>query len=254
MPPSRSESSDRQKQVKKPYNLRSSPSKSESSLPGSCSSSPTSSTLSMSSNDSDELSSLRLEIRTACKSVSKVEALLRNDIKQLRKASTICVELAKTRRERDDITALNQDVWAKLQAAGEALRCPVCHDVIDRPFTVVECRHTYCYNCLVTWFHQCIRNRLHYREEKVPEKFKNHLEPFTKADVQTLCDGRDSILPGRYYECPMCRVFISDAPIEIPVFRDVVSAIAEALGPDVQLADQTKPADPTAPWVVFFEK
>ncbi|KAG1767298.1 hypothetical protein EV702DRAFT_1203775 [Suillus placidus] len=260
MPPSRSESSDHQKHVKKPYNLRSSPSKSESSLPDACRSSPILSPLSMSSNDSDELSSLHLEIRTTCKSVSKVEALLSNNIKQLRKASTICdksvisdvvqtvQELAKTRRERDDITALNQDIWA----ADEALQCPVCHDVIDKPFTVVECRHTCCYNCLVTWFHQCIRNRLHYHKEKVTEKFKNHLEPFTKVEIQTLCDGRDSILPGRYYECPMCRVFISDAPIEIPVFRDVVGAIAEVLDPDVHLADQMKPADPTAPWVVFF--
>lgn len=51
----------------------------------------------------------------------------------------------------------------------------------------------------------------------------------------------------------MCRGFINDAPIEIPVFRDVVSVISEALGPDVQFADQMKPADPTAPWAVFFK-
>ncbi|KAG2744849.1 hypothetical protein P692DRAFT_20742941 [Suillus brevipes Sb2] len=209
MPPSRSKS-DRQNQAKKPYNLRSSESPSKSSVQ-SCttSSSPTSSISSMSTNDSDELSSLRLEIRTACK------------------------ELAKIRRERDDITVMNQDL---LQAADEALQCPVCHSVIDKPFTRVN----------------LILNRLQWREEKLPEKFKNHLEPFTKAEVQTLCDGKDSILPGRYYECPMCRGFINDAPIEIPVFRDVVSIISEALGPDVQFADQTKPADPTAPWAVFF--
>ncbi|KAG1842716.1 hypothetical protein C8R48DRAFT_780980 [Suillus tomentosus] len=203
----------------------------------------------MSSNaNSDELSSLCLKIRTACKSVSKVESLLSSDIKELRKAST---ELVKIRREQDDITAMNQ---ALLQAANEALRCPVCHNVIDKPFIVIECHHMCCYHCLITWFHQCIQNHLYYCKERVPEKFRNHPESFTKTEVQTLCDGRDSILPGRYYECPMCRTFVSDPPIEIPVFRDVVGAITEVLGPNVQLADQMKPADPTAPWAVFFEK
>jgi hypothetical protein len=52
----------------------------------------------------------------------------------------------------------------------------------------------------------------------------------------------------------MCQGFVNDAPIEIPVFCDVVSTIAEALGPEVQLANQMKPAEPTAPWAVFFKK
>jgi hypothetical protein len=118
----------------------------------------------------------------------------------------------------------------------------------------LECHHTFCYNCLISFFHQCIRTRLSFRSQaSLLETFRNHVMPFTLAEVEILCDGAMPILPGRYYHCPTCREYIHDPPTEIPLLRDVVTSITKGLGPDVKRAECGAPADPATWWAVFFK-
>ncbi|KAG1905081.1 uncharacterized protein F5891DRAFT_1183787 [Suillus fuscotomentosus] len=171
---------------------------------------------------SSELSSIR---KTACQA-----GALSVDIKQLRRElAAVKREQTKAFTERDNVTAAHQGL---LQAVKAALQCPVCKKEIEKPFTA----------------------RLSYRPEAIlPENLRNHDTPFTDAEIETLCDGQDSVLPGRYYHCPTCRAFINDPPAEIPLLRDVTAKIVDLLTPDVRRANQGVPADPAGLWGVFFK-
>lgn len=122
------------------------------------------------------------------------------------------------------------------------------------PFNRLSCHHTFCYDCLVSCFHLCIRARLSYRPEAtLPDNFKNHVAPFTGAEIETLCDGQDPVLPGRYYHCPTCRDVISDPPAEIPLLRDATAKMSDLLTPDVKRMNWGVSADPAACWGIFFK-
>ncbi|KAG1883604.1 hypothetical protein F4604DRAFT_1920108 [Suillus subluteus] len=149
---------------------------------------------------------------------------------------TACKELAKANRdkeeacmERDAIATIHQGL---LQTVDVALQCQICLMAIETPVTKHVLSNVY---------------------PDVPQYFKDHPDPFTCEEVETLCDGRYPILPGRHYECPTCRAFVYDPPVQIHFLRDVVSTFGEAFGPDVKHAEGVQPADLAEWWAVFFK-
>ncbi|KAG2747832.1 hypothetical protein P692DRAFT_20848932 [Suillus brevipes Sb2] len=171
---------------------------------------------------SSELSSIR---ETAC----QAEALS-GDIKRLRRElATVKREQTKAFTERDSVAAVHHGL---LQAVKAALQCPICKTVIEKPFTA----------------------RLSYRPEAIlPDNFRNHVTPFTGAEIETLCDGQDPVLPGRYYHCPTCWDFINDPPAEIPLLRDATVKMSDLLAPDVRRMKGGVSADQAAWWGIFFK-
>jgi hypothetical protein len=117
----------------------------------------------------------------------------------------------------------------------------------------LECNHSYCFHCIVNWFHESIRTRLSSCYEPLPQNFKDHAEPFTSAEVDMLCDGIYAIIPGRFYHCPICRAFVDEPPIEVPLLRNLFSEINGALGPEVERTEQVS-TDPALQWKIFFRK
>ncbi|KAG2092258.1 hypothetical protein BD769DRAFT_1679166 [Suillus cothurnatus] len=228
----------RQNYFGKPYDLRSSSSKSSPNA--------TSSITSATSNND----TFRLELQATCKIAIKVNVLAIDTARLREELITAKHEREQVFMQRDNITSAHQRLK---QGVKVALQCPTCEGVIEQPFTL-ECRHTFCYDCLINFFHQCIRVRLSFRPEAIlPENFRNHVLPFTLAEVEILCDGEAPILPGRYYHCPTCRAYIHDPPTEIPLLCDMAASITKGLGPDIKRATRGVPMDPAARWAVFFK-
>jgi hypothetical protein len=71
--------------------------------------------------------------------------------------------------------------------------------------------------------------------------------------VDMLCDGIYAIIPGRFYHCPICRAFVDEPPIEVPLLRNLFSEINGALGPEVERTEQVS-TDPALQWKIFFRK
>lgn len=115
----------------------------------------------------------------------------------------------------------------------------------------LECNHSYCFHCIVNWFHESIRNRLSSCYEWLPQNLKDHAEPFTSAEVNMLCDSIYAIIPGRFYHCPICRAFVDEPPVEVPLLRALFSEITRALGPEVERTEQVS-TDPALQWKIFF--
>ncbi|KAG2741020.1 hypothetical protein P692DRAFT_20822374 [Suillus brevipes Sb2] len=137
----------RQNYSGKPYGLRSSFSSTESSP------NPTSSITSPTSNN-ENYETFRLGLQATRKTAIKVNALAVNTARLKEELITAKFEREQVFRERDNIITVYQHLK---QAAKVALQCPLCEGVIEQPFTL-ECRHTFCYDCLVSFFHQCIRH------------------------------------------------------------------------------------------------
>jgi hypothetical protein len=68
-----------------------------------------------------------------------------------------------------------------------------------------------------------------------------------------LCDSIYAIIPGRIYHCPICRAFVDEPPVEVPLLRDLFSEITRALGPEVERTEQVS-TDPALQWKIFFRR
>ncbi|KAG2745537.1 hypothetical protein P692DRAFT_20820718 [Suillus brevipes Sb2] len=172
---------------------------------------------------SSELSSIR---EMACQ-----VGALGVDLQHLRRElATVKQEQKRALTERDSVIAVHEGL---LQVVKDVLQCPICKTSIEQPFTA----------------------RLSYLPEAIlRDNFRKHTTPFTSAEIETLCNGEDPVLPGRYYHCPTCQAFINNPPAEIPLLRDVAAKVIDQLNPDVSSANQRDLADAGALWEIFFKK
>ncbi|KAH7906908.1 hypothetical protein BJ138DRAFT_1161518 [Hygrophoropsis aurantiaca] len=229
MPPVSSTRSTRSSKAK-PYNLRSASSPSSRTSSGSSASSvsagfsePSSPTSSSSStSESGEAKLTRLH-------VTRIMAFLENELKRERsefleqKAQFLEEKEVLIREKRSaeaEVAALRQQRDTLVAARDETLTCSVCHQCMERPFTIVECHHSFCFSCLRGWWQTSISRQLRWRT--VPEELRN--PPYTAATINALFGG--GFIHILLHTCPLCRGSVSERPVEIPLLRDLVQTIS----------------------------
>ncbi|KAG2092255.1 hypothetical protein BD769DRAFT_1395482 [Suillus cothurnatus] len=225
----------RQNNICTPYNLR--------SMLKSSSSSPATSSKSSSPNLNAITSvhdMVHLELKTTRDTVFKIGTLLSAEVKQLRKFIRSSPQLSERPK--------------RLLWSGTMLLLHIANSyILLTLYCIVPFAKQLWSGLSLNWFHESIRTRLSSCYEPLPQNFKDHAEPFTSAEVDMLCDGIYAIIPGRFYHCPICRAFVDEPPIEVPLLRNLFSEINGALGPEVERTEQVS-TDPALQWKIFFRK
>ncbi|RWS00630.1 Zinc finger RING-type protein-like protein [Dinothrombium tinctorium] len=74
---------------------------------------------------------------------------MKRDLMQISQEKSKMKEIYKTsRRKRDEENKeLVREIKSKNNAVESALLCGICHDKMDRPYTV-PCQHTFCAECI----------------------------------------------------------------------------------------------------------
>ncbi|KAH7918970.1 hypothetical protein BV22DRAFT_1051387 [Leucogyrophana mollusca] len=219
-----------------PYNLRpvrsSCPSSSSDSSPSSSSTSLSSPRTSGSGSDTDD--SLHHDVRATRFAISKVTDFLEKHVTKER--SDFSKEKAKlvkaknqAEKDRDAIAAtlanLKKDIDKFIASKDEAITCSICTMCMERLFTIVECNHTFCYDCLRQWFQSSLSEQLKYRD--VPEEHAH--PPYTAQTLEFLF--QQAFIHVLLYKCPLCRSSVRKRPVEVPLLKDLVAVISTTLGP-----------------------
>ncbi|KAI6036202.1 hypothetical protein BKA83DRAFT_4485272 [Pisolithus microcarpus] len=95
-----------------------------------------------------------------------------------------------------------------------AAKCHLCMSCMDRPFTLIECGHTFCIGCLKKWFHRCLLDQ----------------KPVTAAKLKELHDNKHIYIP--WYTCPVvtCRTLVERKPVEVDAAKHMICAVNAILG------------------------
>lgn len=107
-----------------------------------------------------------------------------------------------------------------------AVKCRMCARCMDRPFTLVECGHTFCYGCLRVWFHRCLFEQVGWRD--IPAHLKE--APMTAVKLRELFEEKHIYMT--WYTCPVvtCQVSVERKPIEVDVAKHMIGAVNNILG------------------------
>ncbi|KAH7908132.1 hypothetical protein BJ138DRAFT_1116128 [Hygrophoropsis aurantiaca] len=150
-----------------PYSLR--------SLSSSTSSSPTSPS---STSDAEIRRRLKLELYRCQKETQIIQSDVAQAKKDLEAAET--ARSAATANLNIARTAIEQFVNVR----DNLLLCSVCQEVMKRPFTLIECSHSFCHGCLRNWFQTLVAKQLRWAED-VPVGLLD--TPYTPIDIRKTC-------------------------------------------------------------------
>lgn len=89
----------------------------------------------------------------------------------------------------------------------------------------MECGHTFCYRCLKTWFHDCLRKQVQFHDG-VPDHLK--ILPYTTDMLRELHE-REYVFVAQY-TCPLCVTPIHQSLIKVSIVRDLISTATDAFG------------------------
>lgn len=179
-------------------------------------------------NPADSLPSRRTSSTTTeelLAKIMKVMDVLEKDMKQRR---TEFKQLKQRVRHAEKAQALAEDRHANLQgnvgelATSQAsiIKCVVCQHCMEQPFTIVECGHSFCYWCLMTWFHALLEKQIHWRPS-IPTHLKS--APFTADKIKQLVEEGHIYRPC--YSCPLCRRAVRNKPVKVFLASDLIGAI-----------------------------
>lgn len=121
---------------------------------------------------------------------------------------------------------------------------------MDRPFTLVECGHTFCFGCLRGWFHKCLLNQVGWKD--IPAHLKE--KPMMAAKLKELHEKKYIYIP--WYTCPevTCQTFVECKPMEVDAARHMIGTVNAIFGAPAGQVDSTPLLQHGNIWAdVFYE-
>ncbi|KAJ3745730.1 hypothetical protein DFH05DRAFT_1459449 [Lentinula detonsa] len=159
-----------------------------------------------------EFERMRKEIDSLKNIVSEQKKAAR---KQAKKVEELKAEIATGKATRDEQEAHFQLLKSKHMRNEEllitfetSLTCNICMELLNKPFSLSPCGHTFCLHDLQEWFRKA---------------------PPTDDDMDIDTDDPDYIL-HRQKSCPACRATVNGRPLPVYLVRDLISALQKAKG------------------------
>ncbi|KAF9524707.1 hypothetical protein CPB83DRAFT_946325 [Crepidotus variabilis] len=168
-------------------------------------------------------------------------------------------EMDSAAKEISRLQSLLQMSCKKNEELLELLECDICAHSIARPFTLKNCGHTFCYNCLRGWF-------LVLREEfKLKHPVYDPVHRFEKLNLATASQlaqalakdysnfvhqvTLEDVLPHAlrqypHYSCPLCREHVHSKPVEVYTLKAVIPLLREVVDSNHKAEGQ---------WAEFFD-
>ncbi|KIK60499.1 hypothetical protein GYMLUDRAFT_73942 [Collybiopsis luxurians FD-317 M1] len=161
--------------------------------------------------------------------------------KQAKKIEDLKVEVANGKEARDSQEAQLQNLRTKhsrneelLNTIETSLTCNICMDLLNKPFSLSPCGHTFCLRDLQDWFRKA---------------------PPTDDDMDVDADDPDYI-KYREKSCPACRAVVVGRPLPVFFVKDVISALQKAkTSGDAQTSSTCRSTSPYVsedPWEGLF--
>ncbi|KAI6045822.1 hypothetical protein EDC04DRAFT_2888398 [Pisolithus marmoratus] len=178
--------------------------------------------------------------------VEKDMKLRHSETRQLRQQ--VC-QAEKTRTLAEDrCPDLQKNISAFATSQAYITKCIICQCGMEQPFTIVECGHSFCYDCLKIWFHTLLEKQISW-QPSIPLCLKS--APFTADKLRELFD--EGHIFSTRYSCPLCRKPICNKPIRVFLTADLITAIG-ALVPQDFPVNNPLPSDEDIWADVFYTK
>ncbi|KAI6039530.1 hypothetical protein EDC04DRAFT_2895031 [Pisolithus marmoratus] len=127
-------------------------------------------------------------------------------------------------------------------------KCVICQHGMEQPFTIVECGHSFCYDCLKIWFHTLLEKQIGWRPS-IPLRLKS--APFTADKLRELFE--EGHIFSTRYSCPLCRKPVCNKPIRVFLTVDLITAIGTLVPQDFPV-NNPLPSDEDIWADVFYTK
>ncbi|KIK20955.1 hypothetical protein PISMIDRAFT_12589 [Pisolithus microcarpus 441] len=125
------------------------------------------------------------------------------------------------------------------------------HPCKSSEMPVVECGHTFCYDCLRKWFHRCLLEQVGWRD--IPTHLKE--APMMAAKLKELFE--EKYIYMAWYTCPAitCRVSVERKSIKVDIAKHMIGAVNSTLGvPTCQVNSNSLLPHPANVWAdIFYE-
>ncbi|KAH7908120.1 hypothetical protein BJ138DRAFT_1103764 [Hygrophoropsis aurantiaca] len=187
---------------------------------------------SVSSSPAESVSSSNVELL-------RVELMAaREELKRLKSDATQTKRAIKRARNElvgalEECTTLTTAATEFVTVRDQLLACPICHQVMQRPFT-------FCYGCLREYFQKLIQDRLAL-VNNLPDELKT--APYTAEDIHRIF-VEERYLIYMWYPCFICQKDVKRKPTEHRALRELLDAATEAFGgPNLPAGEPMAPAD-----------
>ncbi|KAJ3777701.1 hypothetical protein FB446DRAFT_659601 [Lentinula raphanica] len=157
-----------------------------------------------------EFERMRKEIESLKSTVNEQK---KGSKKQAKKIEELKAEIANSKTAREEQESQLQLLKSKhtrdeelIGAFETSLTCNICMEVLNKPFSLSPCGHTFCMQDLQEWFRKA---------------------PPTDDDMDVDQDDPDYLL-YRQKTCPACRAIVTGRPLPVFLVRDLVSALLKA--------------------------
>ncbi|GAW01523.1 ring finger domain protein [Lentinula edodes] len=157
-----------------------------------------------------EFERMRIEIETLKSTLNDHK---KNARKQAKKIDELKAEIVTGKATRDEQEAQLQLLKSKhsrneelLNTFETTLTCNICMELLNKPFSLSPCGHTFCLQDLQEWFRKA---------------------PPADEDMDLDIDDPDYVM-YRQKSCPACRAVVLGRPLPVYPVRDLISALQKA--------------------------
>ncbi|KAI6158392.1 hypothetical protein EDD17DRAFT_1763930 [Pisolithus thermaeus] len=214
--------------------------------------------------DSDK----ELDPKELIQKMSQIVDLLEEDTKRTRKVDEIILYNAHSDRVQESQKLMAEKETAEKAQAdakgaeenlrkmlerftathADVVKCGICRKCIDRPFTLINWGHSFCYGCLREWFHNCLLKQLKWQD--IPAHLKQKL--VTAAKLKELFENKYIYVV--HYTCLTagCLTDVESKPIENNLAGSMINTVNDILGPLMKQVDPNPHLNKPDIWADIF--
>ncbi|KAI6143964.1 hypothetical protein BKA82DRAFT_19991 [Pisolithus tinctorius] len=195
-----------------------------------------------------------LEPKDLLQKMSQIMDLLEEDVKRSRReVQKLMTEKETAEKAHANAKGAEEDlrkIMERFRAThADTVKCGVCQRCIDRPFTLVDCGHSFCYGCLRKWFHNSLLRQLRWRDT-IPAHLKQ--KPVTVAKLKELFENKH--IYTAHYTCPIagCLTDVENKPIENDLAGNMINTVNDILGSPAKQVDADPHLNEPNVWADIF--